>query len=118
MTNTKQMLTESVQHIRDQIQHGITLEEAIEDYGFEPECDGHEPDAVWYLSDALDIEYTVTSDKEYLGARVLVTFGGPNIYIDTRKKEVQGYWGMDKVIMDYTDDAFNLDDTLEMLFNC
>ena len=71
-----------------------------------------------YLNDALDIEYTVSSDKQYLGARVLVTCGGPNIWIDTRLKQVQGYWWNESFIESYASDAMDLDGTLEEFFNC
>lgn len=76
------------------------------------------PCASHYLSDALDIEYTVSRDVEYLGARVCVAFGGPNIYIDTRNQKVQGYWGGDYVERSYSNDALALDDYLEEMFEC
>lgn len=71
-----------------------------------------------YLSDVLDIEYTVSSKKEYLGARVLVAFGGPNIWINTRTKQVEGYWWGDSCIMSYENDAMDLDSALSELYNC
>ena len=71
-----------------------------------------------YLSDALDIEYIVNSKKEYLGARVLVAFGGPNIWINTRTKQVEGYWWSDSCIMSYDSDAMDLDSALSELHNC
>lgn len=48
-----------------------------------------------YISDVLDIEYTLNSSKELIGVRLWVTLGGPNIYIDTRAGEVVGHWGCD-----------------------
>jgi hypothetical protein len=71
-----------------------------------------------YLSDVLDIEYIVNSKKEYLGARVLVAFGGPNIWINTRTKQVEGYWWGDSYIMSYYSDAMDLDSALSELYNC
>jgi hypothetical protein len=71
-----------------------------------------------YLQDALDIEYIVSSDrKTYLGARVLVAFGGPNIWINTRTKTVEGHWWADSYSEAYTD-SIGLDEALEELFNC
>ncbi len=71
-----------------------------------------------YLQDALDIEYIVASDrKTYLGARVLVAFGGPNIWINTRTKIVEGHWWGDSYTEAYTDNI-GLDEALEELFNC
>ena len=71
-----------------------------------------------YLSDALDIEYIVSSKKEYLGARVLVAFGGPNIWINTRTQQVEGYWWGDKAILSYNTDAMDIDTALNDLYNC
>lgn len=70
-----------------------------------------------YLQDALDIEYIVNSKGEYLGARVLVAFGGPNIWINTRTKTIEGYWWNDKAFASF-DDNLGLDEALEELWNC
>ena len=46
-----------------------------------------------YLGDNVyDIEYTIGSDKDYRGVRIMVACGGPNIYINTRSGEVELYW--------------------------
>jgi len=71
-----------------------------------------------YLQDALDIEYIVNSKREYLGARVLVAFGGPNIWINTRTKQVEGYWWRDSCVMSYENDAMDLDSALSELYSC
>jgi hypothetical protein len=47
-----------------------------------------------------------------------VAFGGPNIWINTRTKQVEGYWWGDKCIMSYDRDEMGLDDALSELFNC
>ncbi|KAF2379952.1 hypothetical protein BSN82_16945, partial [Acinetobacter baylyi] len=70
-----------------------------------------------YLQDALDIEYIVNSKGEYLGARILVAFGGPNIWVNTRTKTVEGHWWADSYSETYTD-SIGLDEALEELFNC
>ena len=70
-----------------------------------------------YISDALDIEYTVSSAGEYLGARILVAFGGPNIWIDTRHNRVDGHWWQDSYNCAYTD-AMGLDDACRELWEC
>lgn len=50
-----------------------------------------------YFEDHIyDIEYTISGDFDYRGARVMVAFGGPNIYIDTNSKRVELYWGFGK----------------------
>lgn len=46
-----------------------------------------------YFSDALDIDYLIASDRETLkGVRILVAFGGPNVYVNTIEGEVQLRW--------------------------
>lgn len=78
-------------------------------------CD-ERPSAGDYLEDALDIEYVVGQDKTYRGARVLVTFGGPNIWIDTQHNWVEGYWWGDEWTSGYVDNL-GLDDYLEELYD-
>jgi hypothetical protein len=70
-----------------------------------------------YLADALDIEYIVNSKSEYLGARVLVAFGGPNIWINTRTGVVEGAWWADRADASFTDNI-GLDDALSELWAC
>lgn len=70
-----------------------------------------------YLSDVLDIEYRVGSDREYRSAELLVTFGGPNIWIDTKRNMVVGAWWGDHYEAPYRDEM-GLDDACEELFNC
>ena len=60
------------------------------------EENGEACDLYTYFEDVLDIEYTISSRGDYLGARVAVALGGPNIYIDTREGYVKGYWGTDR----------------------
>jgi len=70
-----------------------------------------------YLQDALDIEYIVNGKGEYLGARVLVAFGGPNIWVDTRRGIVEGAWWCDHATASFKDNL-GLDEALEELWNC
>lgn len=70
-----------------------------------------------YLQDALDIEYIVNSKGEYLGARVLVAFGGPNIWVNTRTGTVEGAWWADRASASFTD-TVGLDDALSELWAC
>ena len=110
--NTKTQLISMCERISKDIETGeYDMEEwAVEEWG--------EPCASHYLSEVLDIEYTVSSRFEYLGARVCVTIGGPNIYIDTRNRRVQGYWGGDHIERSYSKDALGLDDYLGEMFDC
>ena len=70
-----------------------------------------------YLQDALDIEYIVNSKREYLGARVLVAFGGPNIWVNTRTGTVEGHWWGDSASATFTD-SIGLQEALNELYNC
>lgn len=59
--------------------------------------DDGEQMTLWdYFADPLDWEYTISSNGEFLGVRVYVTLGGPNVWIDTRRGEIAGAWGTDR----------------------
>lgn len=58
--------------------------------------DGEAYDLYSYFVDALDVEYTISSNGDFLGARIAVTLGGPNVWIDTREGFVKGAWGSDR----------------------
>ena len=79
--------------------------------------DGEPMNAFDYLQDALDIEYVVNGKGEYLGARVLVAFGGPNIWINTPTNTVEGAWWSDRAEASFTDNI-GLDDALSELWAC
>ena len=74
-------------------------------------------DAYEYLKDVLDVEYTVSSEGEYLGARLLVCFGGPNVWIDTRHNRVEGHWWADSYSANYCDEM-GLDECMRELYEC
>lgn len=108
MSNTNQDLQN---HVND-------IARRISEADFDRNDDGDECSAFDYLQDALDIEYIVASDrKTLLGARVLVAFGGPHIWINTRTGTVEGHWWGDSTSASFTD-SIGLGDALEELFNC
>jgi len=86
-------------------------------FGDELNSDGEPFDCYDYLQDALDIEYIVNGKGEYLGARILVAFGGPNIWVDTRRGMVDGYWWGDRASTSFTDNI-GLDEALADLWAC
>ena len=56
-----------------------------------------EPVTMWeYFSDCLDVDYLIDSNFDYKGVRVLVTCGGPNIYVSTITGKVELYWWTDR----------------------
>ena len=106
-------LRDMVNHIADQLTNGFG-EDLSE--GRDIENEG-EFSAYDYLSDVLDINWILNNDRTYKGARVLVAFGGPNVWIDTNLGQVEGYWWGDSFIKSFSDNV-GLDDALEDLFNC
>jgi len=113
MTNqtTKTRLQDQVDMLARQIE-----------YGFD-EIEGSEESPIMdWLEGVLDFQWIVSSDKEtMLGARLLVAFGGPNIWIDTRKGLVEGYWWSDSAFASFdtdTENARELADYLDMIWRC
>ena len=45
-----------------------------------------------YLEDVLDINFLIDYQHRYKSCRLLVTFGGPNVYVDTETGQVELYW--------------------------
>jgi len=103
---TKSNLQNHVDSIAHDLDNGLTNEEGEPVHGFD------------YLEDVLDIQYIVTSEKQYIGARVLVAFGGPNIWINTQTKTIEGYWWDESAFASYYDDEIGLDEALEEIWNC
>jgi len=105
-----------------QLQDHVNMLARQVEYGFD-EIEGSEENPVMdFLEGVLDFEWIVASDKEtLLGARLLVAFGGPNIWIDTRKGLVEGYWWMDSAFSSFdtdTENARELNDYLETIWSC
>lgn len=64
-----------------------------------------------YLRDALDVSFFVSSKKEYQGVELLVSCGGPNIYVSTISRNVELYWGGDRAFFPLRSDVLDaLDD--------
>lgn len=69
------------------------------------------------LDSALDIEFTVGRNVSYIGASILVAFGGPNIRINTRHNVVEGGWGDNCIRLRYAD-TVGIHEACEDLFDC
>ena len=69
-----------------------------------------------YISDALDIQYIVNGDKEYIAARILVAFGGPNIWINTQTQTVEGFWWGESAFASYRADTMGINEACEELW--
>lgn len=112
-------LQDMVNNIANDLNNGIELN--IDDHEYIMEETSQESGDMMYasdyLSDVLDIQYIVSGSKEYLGARVLVAFGGPNIWINTQSGIVEGYWWGDTAFASFNDEI-GLDDYLSELWEC
>ena len=78
--------------------------------------DGESP-ASEYMDHVYDIRYIVDGEKKYLGAMLMVAGGGPTIWVNTWTKEVEGYWGGDRVTWAFQDNI-GLDDYNEEMYSC
>lgn len=67
----------------------------------------------------LDVDFIVDSNKEYKACRIMVAFGGPNIYINTFRREIELYWWTESEKIELDSDICNMiDEYMEELFNC
>ena len=98
-------LSEMVKNIAKTINTGIYETESEEG------CNAFD-----YLEDALDFRWITSNEMEFLGARILVAFGGPNIWIDTFRKEVEGFWWGSYAKAEIHSDPMGLNDALEDLY--
>ena len=59
-----------------------------------------------WMEDVYDIRYIVDREKRYYSAEMMVAGGGPTIWVNLNTKEVEGYWGSDRITEPFID---NLD---------
>ena len=79
--------------------------------------DGGISGASRWMEGVYDVRYLVDREKKYLGCELMVAGGGPTIWVNTWTKEVEGYWGSDKVLEPFVDNI-GLDDYNEEMYNC
>ena len=70
-----------------------------------------------WMEGTYDIRYYINRDKSYLGAEIMVAGGGPTIWVNTYTRQVEGYWGGDRVTCPFADNL-NLDDYCEEMYGC
>ena len=106
VTKTKSDLEYQVDNLIEIIESGVY------------ECeDENGPNGFDFVNvDCLDINYITDRNKKYKGARILYAFGGPNIWIDTEREEVQGYWGGEVIKKSYYIDLLSIDDACNELY--
>ena len=56
------------------------------------DVDGNPTSPYEFICDALDIEVTRSLNGDYRGARICLTIGGPNVWLDTVAHQLQGAW--------------------------
>lgn len=59
-----------------------------------------------FIAGALDIEYEVSHDLEYRGAKIYTTIGGPTIWIEVSYPGtgyIHGHWGYDEISAPFAD---------------
>ena len=105
-STTHDNLERQVRSIADTISNGITVtEENWEDY---PDLEiGDSVPALDYFHNALDINYIIHADGSYKAVKILVAFGGPNIWVNTDSMTVEGYWWGDRASVNFHMDDFN-----------
>ena len=68
-----------------------------------------------WMEGVYDIRYIVDREKRYFSAELLLAGGGPTIWVNLNTKEVEGYWGCDRVTEPFIDNL-GLDDYCEELY--
>ena len=68
-----------------------------------------------WMEGVYDIRYIVDREKRYYSAELMVAGGGPTIWVNLNTKEVEGYWGCDRVTEPFIDNL-GLDDYCEELY--
>ncbi len=68
-----------------------------------------------FMDHVYDIRYIVDREKRYLGAELMVAGGGPTIWVNLDTKEVEGYWGTDRVQWAFQDNL-GLNDYMEEMY--
>ena len=74
----------------------------------------------WLGDNEYDIEYTIGSNKEYRGVRIMIACGGPNSYINTKSGDVELYWWNESASYLMSSDVVNYIDSIyeELFYNC
>ena len=94
---------EQLRRMCKNIADSITSPEMVTD---EETGEKQEETASSWMEDVYDIRYIVDREKRYYSAELMVAGGGPTIWVNLNTKEVEGYWGSDRVNEPFID---NLD---------
>lgn len=106
-----------VNSIASGLNEGWTYEQ--DEYGDYRDPEGYTTSPFDYVCDALDVNYTLKSEKECIGGELLVTFGGPNIWVKPLENKVVGYWWGDYAEASITrETADELNSAIGEIFDC
>ena len=108
----EEQLRRMCKNIADGITNPVTSNDEQEDGSVEQHGGASE-----WMEDVYDIRYIVDREKRYMGAELMVAGGGPTIWVNLYTKEVEGYWGTDRVQWAFQDNI-GLDDYLEDMYAC
>lgn len=95
-------LTADIQRMTDHgapfgLNHLVTVEWTNDETAYQSWLNDEDPEweeasALDWLNDVLDIQYLVNGDRTYRAARILIAFGGPTAWIDTRTGNLEAAW--------------------------
>jgi hypothetical protein len=103
---------EQLRRMCKNIADGISRPQQITD---EETGEKREETAHDWMEGTYDIRYYINRDKSYLGAEIMVAGGGPTVWVNTYTRQVEGYWGGDKVFEPFADEL-GLDDYCEEMY--
>ena len=114
-------LLKHVQQIADRINNGYALEaDELDGYDYEYQ-EGDVLSGFDYISDALDFNYVLDSYGELIEVRILVAYGGPNIWVNINKDgtgEVVGSWWADKATQHIYSDEMGIFEAVKEIREC
>ena len=111
-------LIDQVKSIAESIEKGITFEDSGLDWEIEERQSTDIISGFDWLQDCLDIQYVISSEGDCLGGRVLVAFGGPNIWVDTVRGIVEGHWWGEYQTASFYNDEMNINESIVELWGC
>ena len=91
--DTQVRLQENVDHIADTYNNPDDHKEDNGDEDDDDDDDDDDDEDENPYDDVLDFTHRIGSNGEVKSVELLVTYGGPNIYVDTSDNKVKGYWG-------------------------
>ena len=72
-----------------------------------------------HFQDVLDVEYRLNAERQFKSVKLLVAFGGPNIWVDTGSCEVILRWWTESASCPIDPEACEaINSCFEELFNC